>query len=89
MNRIIAALIASCTIPALAQTPRALTASDYAHAEKFMPYNVTPLVTHALGRHGWLPDDRFWYRVTTAEGSEFILVDPPPEHARRRSIRSN
>jgi dipeptidyl aminopeptidase/acylaminoacyl peptidase len=26
----------------------------------------------------WLPDERMWYRVTTAEGSEFILVD----HAR-------
>jgi len=24
----------------------------------------------------WLPDGRMWYRVTTAEGSEFLLVDP-------------
>jgi dipeptidyl aminopeptidase/acylaminoacyl peptidase len=24
----------------------------------------------------WLPDERMWYRVTTPEGSEFVLVDP-------------
>ena len=24
----------------------------------------------------WLPDDRFWYRVTTPTGSEAFLVDP-------------
>ena len=27
-------------------------------------------------RPNWLPDERFWYRVTTAEGAEFVLVDP-------------
>jgi dipeptidyl-peptidase-4 len=59
---------------ALAQTT--LTAADYGQAEKFMPYNVTPLVYHGAVRATWLADERFWYRTTTPEGSEFILVDP-------------
>jgi dipeptidyl aminopeptidase/acylaminoacyl peptidase len=53
----------------------ALTAADYARAEKFMPYNATPLVYRTV-RPTWLADGRFWYRLTTAEGSEFIAVDP-------------
>src|SRR5882757_2882234 len=52
------------------------TAADYQRAEKFMTYNTTPLVLRSGVRPNWLPDDRFWYRVTTAEGAEFILVDP-------------
>lgn len=55
---------------------RALTAEDYARAEKFMGYNTTPLVLRAGVRPSWLPDGRFWYRVTTENGAEFILVDP-------------
>ncbi len=51
-------------------------AVDYARAEKFMTYNTAPLVLRAGVRPNWLPDERFWYRVTTAEGSEFVLVDP-------------
>jgi dipeptidyl-peptidase-4 len=27
-------------------------------------------------RPNWLPDGRFWYRTTTAAGSQFMLVDP-------------
>ena len=61
--------------PLFAQ-PRALTAADYARAEKFMAYNTTPLVYRATVRPNWLADDRFWYRVTTPAGSEFVLVDP-------------
>jgi len=59
-----------------ASAPRALTADDYARAEKFMGYNTTPLVFGTSVRPTWLPDERFWYRNTTAEGSEFVLVDP-------------
>src|SRR5437762_8999779 len=55
--------------------PRALTASDYARAEKFMNYNTAPLVFRGGVRPTWLADERFWYRVTTAEGSEFVLAD--------------
>jgi dipeptidyl aminopeptidase/acylaminoacyl peptidase len=65
------------TITALAQRPGpVLTTADYSHAEKFMTYNTTPLVFRSGVRPSWLSGDRFWYRVTTADGSEFLLVDP-------------
>jgi len=54
----------------------ALTARDYERAEKFLYYNTGPLVDHGPVRPNWLPNDRFWYRVLTAQGSEFILVNP-------------
>jgi dipeptidyl aminopeptidase/acylaminoacyl peptidase len=55
---------------------RALTAADYARAEKFMTYNVAPLMLHGGLRATWLPDDRFWYRTRTERGDETVLVDP-------------
>ncbi|HYL78103.1 MAG TPA: DPP IV N-terminal domain-containing protein [Bryobacteraceae bacterium] len=60
---------------ALAQQ-RAFTAADYAQAEKFMGYNTTPLVLHGGVRATWIAGDRFWYRNVTAQGTEFVLVDP-------------
>ena len=56
--------------------PRAFTALDYARAEKFMTYNTTPLVLHSAVRPAWLDGDRFWYRIATENGNEFVLVDP-------------
>jgi dipeptidyl-peptidase-4 len=59
------------------EAPRALTAADYAQAEKFMSYNVSSLVLRGAVRPNWLPGERFWYRnAIENEGSEFILVDP-------------
>ena len=74
------ALLAFAT-GAAAQTPPqaavpALTAADYARAERFMPYNAVPLVLRNGVRATWLPDDRFWYRTLTEQGSQAILVDP-------------
>lgn len=63
-----------CT--AIAQAGPVFTAADYARAEKMMGYNTNSLVLRSGVRPAWLPDERFWYRVTTAEGSEFVLVDP-------------
>src|SRR5450759_1256811 len=63
-------------MPVVAQQPAAMTAAYYARAEQFMTYNVTPLVYRSGMRANWLPDDRFWYRVTTATGSDATLVDP-------------
>ncbi|MGA7786359.1 MAG: DPP IV N-terminal domain-containing protein, partial [Candidatus Acidiferrales bacterium] len=71
--------------PAFAQqgsgstAPQALTADDYARAEKFMGYNTTPLVFRSGVRPNWLPDERFWYRIVTSvkpDQSEFVLIDP-------------
>jgi dipeptidyl-peptidase-4 len=77
------ALCVLATTTAIAQrsgdASRALTAADYARAEKFMTYNTTPLVLRSGVRPMWLPGDpseRFWYRVTTEKGIEAVLVDP-------------
>ena len=74
--RAFCAAAALLPLAARAQTPPARTAADYARAEQFMAYNTQPLVDHALGPPTWLPGDRFWYRTATAQGSEFVLVDP-------------
>src|SRR5262249_413506 len=68
-------LLTGLSVSCLAQTP-VLTPDDYARAEKFLGYNTNPLVLHAGVRATWLPDDRFWYRTTTENGTEFVLVDP-------------
>ncbi len=41
-----------------------------------MSYHTQALVDRSSVQPNWLANDRFWYRVVTAEGSEFILVDP-------------
>ena len=68
------AIFLLAVLPAAAQT-RTWTAADYEHAEKFMGYNVNPLVLHGGVRPSWISGDRFWYRTTTAEGTQFILMD--------------
>jgi len=65
------ALFAAASLPA----QQKFTAADYQRAEKFMGYNTQPLVYRSGVRPNWLPDERFWYRVTTADGAEFVLVD--------------
>ncbi|MGI4728747.1 MAG: DPP IV N-terminal domain-containing protein [Janthinobacterium lividum] len=55
---------------------KVLTTKDYAQAEKFLNYNTDPLVDRASIRPNWLPNGRFWYRVLTPQGSEFMLIDP-------------
>jgi dipeptidyl aminopeptidase/acylaminoacyl peptidase len=73
-----AALIAGAApIHARRQSPPpAVTAADYARAERFLGPATTPLVLRSGVRPTWLPDGRFWYRVTTESGSEAVLVDP-------------
>ncbi len=61
---------------ARAQQGGTLTDNDYAHAETLLSYGTAPLIDHDLGRPNWISGDRFWYRVLTAQGSEFILVNP-------------
>jgi dipeptidyl aminopeptidase/acylaminoacyl peptidase len=53
-----------------------LTTEDYARAEKFMGYNVNPLVYHGVARATWMDDGRFWYRDNGPDGVTFMLVDP-------------
>jgi dipeptidyl-peptidase-4 len=65
--------LGACSMAA-GQQP-AVTAADYAHAEKFMPYATAPLVMNGAVRPTWISDDRFWYRTTTPAGTEFVLFD--------------
>jgi dienelactone hydrolase len=69
--------VAFCLIfsTSVAQQQKALTAADYARAEKFMGYSTNPLVDHSV-QPAWLPDGRFWYRDSSAAGSEFVVFDP-------------
>jgi len=59
-----------------AQEHKTLTENDYARAERMLSYKTGPLVDRARVQPHWLPDGRCWYRVLTAQGSEFVLVDP-------------
>ena len=63
-------------VAARAQQGGTLTDNDYAHAETLLNYGTAPLIDHELGRPNWMSGDRFWYRVLTAQGSEFIVVNP-------------
>ncbi len=76
MKRIslVAFVIVAFAVSAIAQT--ALTAADYARAEKMLGYNTAPLIDRAPVRPTWLPDGRFWYMAMTPTGREFVLIDP-------------
>lgn len=67
-------LTVATLVPLVAQQ-RALTAADYARAEKFLAANTTPLVLRSGVRPTWLPGDRFWYRVLGEKGVDVVLVD--------------
>lgn len=62
--------------PASADAGSAITAADYARAERFMPYNANLLVLRVIDRPKWLPSGRFWYRTRTERGFTSYLVDP-------------
>ncbi len=56
---------------------RVYTDADYKQAEKFMSYNVTPLVLHTVSGAAWLPDGRLLYRESGPNGAlNFMLADP-------------
>ena len=54
----------------------AFTAADYARAEKMLGFSTAPLIDRNIVRPNFLPDGRFWYRVLTPTGREFVLIDP-------------
>ena len=57
-------------------SPDAVTTADYDRAVKMLGFNTNRLVSRAGIRPNWLPDGRFWYSVSTATGSEFVLINP-------------
>ena len=59
------------------KSPRHLTAEDYARAERFLPWHLSPLLRNVEVRPSWtLGGDRFWYERQTREGTEAVRVDP-------------
>ena len=72
----VTALCIGAVVAVRAQEKRVYTAEDYARAESMVGYNTGPLIDRAEVRPMWIEGDRFWYRVSTATGSEFVLVDP-------------
>ena len=56
--------------PALGQT-------DYRRAEQFLTWNALRHTYHDQVAPAWYPDStRFWYRVNTRRGFEFVTVNP-------------
>ncbi len=96
-HRMLAILLVSSfvSVPGFAQQVGALSGADYERAEQFLGYNTNPLVLRSGVRPSWLEDERFWYRITTGRGDEFILIDPADgtrgpafDHARLASALS-
>jgi dipeptidyl aminopeptidase/acylaminoacyl peptidase len=77
MNKYLLTVTAfALALSANAQQNAPKTAKDYEHAESFLSYNTSPYIDRANVSPNWLPDGKLWYRVSTAQGAEFILVDP-------------
>lgn len=71
-----------CGLMALVSAPggamaagRTLTAQDYAQAERYMPYNTTPLVDHMVRTVHWLDGTHFWYVDHDANGDHYLRMD--------------
>jgi len=73
-----------------------VTRDDYARAERMLLWNAAALVRNASVQPHWIDkSDRFWYRSETADGGEFVVVDPARgtrrpafDHARLATVLS-
>lgn len=61
---------------ASAQTAPRVTAADYDRASAQLAPSLTGLVVGGTVAATWLPDDRFWYRTTSAGAAQVVLIDP-------------
>ncbi|MCZ2458758.1 MAG: S9 family peptidase [Chitinophagales bacterium] len=69
--------VANCLLAVILYAQQnVLTTKDYERAESFLSYNTQPLIDKGSVQPHWMVGDKFWYRVLTAQGSEFILADP-------------
>ncbi len=69
-------LIIAFTTGVFAQPSKVFTAEDYARAEKMLGFNTSQFVDRGSIRPTFLPDGRFWYRMLTPTGIEYVLVNP-------------
>ncbi len=56
--------------------PRVLTGEDYDRAVRMLGFSANQMIDRSGVRPTFLPDGRFYYRVLTATGSEFVLINP-------------
>jgi len=76
MLAVVGVLVGCCLTSSGRAQGKQLTTEDYARAEKFMAYNVNPLVYHGVARVSWMDDGRFWYRDNGPDGMTYMVVDP-------------
>ena len=69
-------LLLAALLPAIASAQPAVTAADYAGAERFLGASTDPLMSGVVTGARWLADDRLTYRNRIPEGTEFIVADP-------------
>tara|TARA_R100001369_G_scaffold48565_1_gene75100 strand:- start:60987 stop:63167 length:2181 start_codon:yes stop_codon:yes gene_type:complete len=68
------------------QTEKKVTAEDYAHATKFLPSNVYPLVDLANMKPTWLENGKFWYSTSKNSKTNYVLIDAKTGKRRTASI---
>ena len=74
-SRLFGAVVMGLLSAGVAAQGRTLGANDYAQAERFMSYNVAPLVDHAVQKVDWLDNAHFWYRDHDSHGEQFVQMD--------------
>ena len=70
-SRLFGAMVMGLLSAGVAAQGRTLVANDYAQAERFMSYNVAPLVDHAVQKVDWR---RGVVRATTPKGSRVTVL---------------
>src|ERR1700753_1631674 len=68
------AALSLISVPAL-HAQRSYTTQDYAQAERWMGYNVNPLVDHTVSDVKYLPDGRVFFRAPAAGSVAFRIAD--------------
>ncbi len=66
----------------------AKNAADYEQATKFLWFNTNNKVYHSGVRPVWQEDGTFWYSVSTADGDQFVLIDPAKKTKKTASSRA-
>jgi dipeptidyl-peptidase-4 len=73
---LLASVISTPAMFAQQNHSQTLTDQDYHQAERWMSYNVNPLVQHTIAGIAYLPDGRVFYRDPTSAYTSYMLADP-------------
>ncbi|MHA6206170.1 DPP IV N-terminal domain-containing protein [Dyella soli] len=74
-SRLLGAMVLGALSTGVAAQGSTLTSDDYARAERFVGYNTTPLVDHAVTSVTWQDAGHFWYRDHDAGGDHYLRYD--------------